>query len=391
MISYKRTILSICCIMLITDLSVQAQNKNVKTAKKKKQNTELVHPSVNMQDMLPATAKLVFIDSIVVNQNNFISHIPLSKDCGEIMPCQKFMNNQTVKHPNSLAYVNNFNDKCFYSDSTTNGKLMLYTTDKLGGKWQKARLVKEFAEDYEDICYPYLMPDGVTLYFSAKSKTKSIGGRDIFVTRLNTDSMTFYKPENVGLPYNSVADDYCCIIDDLNSLGWLVTNRNQPKGKVCIYTFIPTTERWIDKNANIPQKKLETLAHISKISDTWTSKKDVDDAKKRLEELMKIKGNSTQSHKSHYLIINDKRICKSEDDLHSASSKKLYNERINLTVQQETDNKLLEQMRISYSKSDKENKKSISKTIIKLEKDCEKREKQIEIIEKKIRNAENLI
>ena len=377
--------------MLLANLSLQAQNKNAKTAKKKKQNTEFVHPSVNIQDMLPATAKLVFIDSVVVNQNNFISHIPLSKDCGEIMPYSKFMNDQKVKHANSFAYVNNFNDKCFYSDSTANGKLMLYTAEKLGGKWQKARLVNEFAEDYEDIGYPYLMPDGVTLYFSAKSKTKSIGGRDIFVTRLNTDSMTFYKPENVGLPYNSVADDYCCIIDDLNSLGWLVTNRNQPKGKVCIYTFIPTTERWIDNNANMPQKKMEALAHISKISDTWISKKEVDEAKKRLEELMKTSGNSIPSSQSHYLIINDKKICKSENDLHSASSKKLYSERENMIAQQETDKKLLEQMRISYSKSDKENRKSISKTIIKLEKDCEKREKQIEIIEKKIRNAENLI
>lgn len=361
---------------------VQQRNKDVKSG-------------VIMQDLIPATARLVIVDSIVTSKNDFMQHIPLSKACGKVMKYDDVFKDGK-RHGNSkLIYVNDFGDRCFFNDSTANGGSMLFTAEKLGGKWQKPRALTELGADFQDADFPYMMPDGVTLYFSARNKERALGGRDIFMTRLNTDSMTFYKPENVGLPYNSAADEFCCIIDDINNLGWLVTNRRQSNGKVCIYTFVPTTKRWTDDNAEMSEKKLEGLAAITKIADTWTDKNVVDEAKNRLKLL--VENNSTNDNAGSendnriFFIVNDKKVYTSLNDFNSETGKKLFLEVRELKKERENTITKLRQLRADFSNGNNAEKANLSKTIIKLENYSENISSKIKFIEKKIRNAENLM
>ena len=91
----------------------------------------------------------------------------------------------------------------------------------------------------------------------------------------DADSARFYKPENIGLPYNSTGNDYYCIINEFDSIGWLVTDRRQPEGKVCIYTFVPSTSRTIYDDVNMDDNKLKDLADIKSIQATWTDAKNL--------------------------------------------------------------------------------------------------------------------
>lgn len=361
---------------------VQQRNKDVKTG-------------IVMQDLIPATARVVFVDSIVTNKNDFMQHIPLSKACGKIMKYNDVFKDGKQHSSSKLIYINDFGDRCFFNDSTARGGSMLFTAEKLGGKWQKPRALAELGADFQDADFPYLMPDGVTLYFSARNKEKALGGRDIFMTRLNTDSMTFYKPENVGLPYNSAADEFCCIVDDINNIGWLVTNRRQPSGKVCIYTFIPTTKRWTDDNAEMGEKKLEGLAAITRIADTWIDKTDVNEAKKRLKLLLENNGSNniggSGNNSNFFFPINDKRVYTSVNDFKSETDKKLFLEVEELKKEKENALGKLETLRMSYCKGNNAEKANLSKTILKLENYSENISSKIKIIEKKIRNAENLM
>lgn len=391
MTKYIKAILTLCIAITLGNVEAMAQKRSAKTTKKPQRKVEQAHTGLNISDMIPATAKLVVVDSVVVDYDGFYTHIPIDGNCGTVMQYDEFFPTAKIKRPNSFVYINDFEDKCFYNDTTDNNRSMLYTADKLAGKWQKARLISEFGEEYEDINYPYLMPDGVTLYFSARSKTKSVGGRDIFVTRLNTDSMTFYKPENVGLPYNSTADDYCCIIDDMNSIGWLVTNRRQPTGKVCIYTFIPSTKRWTDDVPDIPEQRLEALAQISRISDTWLDNREVNEAKAKLNNIGKSIQKSENKSSAYILVINDKSTCTNESTLRSAAAKETYRKRNTLLDMQKVDQEKLEAMREEYIKTEGGLRKRLATAIKELEKTCEKREIQIKNMEKKIRNAENLM
>ena len=97
--------------------------------------------------------------------------------------------------------------------------------------------------------YPFLMLDGVTLYFAADGDA-SMGGYDLFITRLNTSDNTFLKPENIGMPFNSPFNDYMMMVDELHRVGWFASDRFLPEGKVAVYQFIPNTEKKIFRPEN---------------------------------------------------------------------------------------------------------------------------------------------
>lgn len=376
--------------------NIYAQKKHAKTAKntvktaqKNAAKAEANVSSIVLEDVLPATAKLIIIDSVVCDKDKIFDNIPLTKDCGRITTYNKFFNNPNSARSDYFVYINDFEDKCFFKDSTANGKSFLYTAEKLGGKWLNKRILDELGNEYEDINYPYLMPDGVTLYFSARNKSNTFGGRDIYMTRLNTDSMRFYKPENIGLPYNSSADDYCCIIDDINSMGWIATNRHQPNGKACVYTFIPSDERWLDENNNITERKLESLAKISSIRETWVDKKAVEDAKNRLSHIKSMNTNATISD-SFAFVINDNTIYRHLSDFKSPTGKELFTKLLALQKDKNTGEKTLALLRKQYSKAKAQERKQLSGNILKTEKDVLNKDNQITVLEKKIRNAENI-
>lgn len=375
--------------ILSLSYSAMAQKRQVKS-KAKAVQTEAAAPSILMEDVLPATAKLVFVDSVVCSKDEFMSHIPLTRDCGRFVPHDEFFGKTGKAHNGSYVYENEFGDRCFYIDSTANAGKKMFTAEKLGGKWQTTRMVDELGNDFTDINYPYLMPDGVTLYFSAVNKNNSLGGHDIFMTRLDSESMRFYKPENIGLPYNSSANDYCCIIDDMNSLGWLVTDRFQPKGKVCVYTFIPSSERWTDGHSNISGKKLEVLAKITSIKDTWTDKKIVDDAKNRLKGLESQIPDGSSQNRDFMFVVNDNTVYKDISSFKSPTGRQMYSKLAEMKSSLQTDKRTLDLLRRQYSTAKGRDRKTISENIMILEKGTAKETDAIRDLEKKIRNAENL-
>ena len=90
--------------------------------------------------------------------------------------------------------------------------------------------------------YPFFLNDGVTLYYASNGEG-SIGGYDIFITRLNLENNTYLKPENVGMPFNSIYNDYMMAVDEMLNIGWFVSDREQIPGKVTIYLFIPNSSK----------------------------------------------------------------------------------------------------------------------------------------------------
>ena len=135
------------------------------------------------ESMVPSTAKLMFIDSVVVDKKDFLQKIPLNKESGRITYFNSFFN--ANKEVNTTVYVNEFNNRSYYAegDSTQSS---IYTIDKLGNKWSIPVKISEITTDYQNPDYPFLCSDGVTLFFGAKGP-KSMGGYDIFMTRYNGD------------------------------------------------------------------------------------------------------------------------------------------------------------------------------------------------------------
>lgn len=377
-------ILFLVTVLLMPGITSDAQtNKRRPVRKVHQTKVEPNQADVLYETMLGSTARVMFIDSVVTDKNDLLSAIPLNKESGFLNTYDEFW--KTTGHPSSYTYMNEFGNKVIFSMTGTDGHSHLYTADKLSGQWSQPRAITDFDADFEDINCPYMMSDGVTLYFAAKGKN-SVGGYDLFVTMYDTDSARFYKPENIGLPFNSKANDYYYVIDEFNSLGWLVTDRNQPEGKVCVYTFIPSDSRQTYNAEATDEKKLLKLAEISSIRDSWTDRNKLQDALKRLAALNKRKADAGLN--SMYFYINDKLVYNNPSQFVVQVNCQRY---AKLTAMKDAMVKLannLDALRRKYNTASKAERRSLAPTILKSEMQLEQSEHDIKTLEKEIRNTE---
>lgn len=76
---------------------------------------------------------------------------------------------------------------------------------------------------------PFIHFDGRTLYFTSE-RSPSIGGSDFFKSERLSDT-SWSKPENLGFPMNSFADEFSFIVDHTGATGYFASNRarwNEP-------------------------------------------------------------------------------------------------------------------------------------------------------------------
>lgn len=105
----------------------------------------------------------------------------------------------TISPDNSVMY--------FTSDRPGGfGGLDIYQIRKLpAGQWANPQNLGDIINTPYDEETPMLHPDGKTLYFSSEGHN-SMGGFDIFISRLQNDSL-WSEPKNIGYPINTPGDD----------------------------------------------------------------------------------------------------------------------------------------------------------------------------------------
>lgn len=352
-----------------------ADNSHVRAGVRPVQKEEALSQKHLFESMLSGTAKVLFVDSMVVDKNNFFSKIPLSSDAGTL----EFIDKR-------FTYTNELKNHRIYADGDSIHGFHLFSTDYLGDSWSQPKQLKELDEEVKDAQFPFLLSDGVTLFFSAKGD-KSIGGYDIFMTLFNEESRTYYKPENYGLPFNSTANDYLLAIDDVHSLGWLVSDRYQPKGKVCIYTFVPTMPRQNFTAENITDKQLEAYAKLTSIQETWKFG-NREAALQRLKLLTNERQRTTEKQE-FYFTINDRTVYQSINDFRSEKTKKLYQQLLELKKQLSANEETLSQLRSQYQLSNMSRKLQMCPNLLKAEKAIQSQRIEIMNFAKQLRNEEN--
>ena len=368
-------------------LSASAQKRKKVIQKKAPVATNEETPAQKLfKSMLHSTAKVMFIDSVVVNKSDFISHIPLNKESGSIIPYNQFFNKQ--EQPTSAVYKNEFGDRCYYAKQDTTYGNQIYTMDKTGGKWASPQPAEGIGDEFKNQDNPFLMPDGITLFFAAKGDN-SIGGYDIFMTLFDGDTDKFYKPENYGLPYNSTANDYLIAYDDLDTLGWLVSDRYQPEGKVCIYTFVPTYPRIGFDHDTLTDSQLTNYARLTSIKDTWK----FGDRDKAMERLHKMMQRATQKQDDNMIsfVVNDNITYTSLDDFRSPTNRESYLQLLDMKKILNKNEQKLENDRNEYHQATSHLQREMKDPILREEKEIEQQRAEIQMAEKKIRNAENLL
>ena len=385
-----KALLLICVCMAVTNGNAQRRRTTSKAkAKAKPVVVEEKQPSPEellYENMLSSTQQIMIIDSVVVDKEQFINHIPLPPDCGSLMLYDAFF--ATSGHSDSYVWLNEFKNRVYYSIADANGKSEIGTMDKLGSNWTKGKRLEGLSYA-NSLNYPYLMSDGITLYFGQQGGNNSLGGYDIFVTRYDAESGTYFRPENIGLPFNSSANDYMYLEDETDNIGWFVTDRRQPEGKVCIYTFIPNKTRKNYDLSEYDEAHVKRFAAIESISDTWTDNKVKEEALQRLAKLTERRQQVNSDDQIHF-VINDNITYRQVSQFKSPSSKKLFLTLVQTQERFMADSERLESLRDQYAEGGELVRARLTPTILDLEHSLEASAQSIKDMEKQIRNAENM-
>lgn len=386
----KRYCISVALAMAVMTLPLAAQKrkgavspKQAKTTAAAKQDKELEQKIAQME---AATQKIMFIDSVVVDKANFLQHYLLNPETGMVGRYSDLIH--VDEQPHSYAYVNELGDKCYYSFEDTVGS-KLYSSDILDGKISNASPLKgvDTKNVFTEANYPFMMADGVTFYFAAKGK-ESIGGYDIFVTRFDSEKGTFLKPENIGMPFNSTANDYMYVIDEYGNLGWFATDRGQKNGKVCVYTFVPADTREVYSADGYTPEQIHGFAHLNSIAATWGNGKERKAAMERLAAIpQRLREKSNKNELA--FVINDEVTYRKLSDFKVKENMSKYKQLLEQRQRLDALDASIAKARDFYAKASAKDKKAITNELLQSEQQRDIYEANLMKLEKDIRNSEN--
>lgn len=327
--------------------------------------------------MLRATENVAVIDSFTVDKADFLSAYKLSKESGSI---------SMEDSGNGARFTNELEDKTIFAQQGDDGKTYLYSRIKLIDKWSDRELVRGISESGENFNFPFLDSDGITLYYSAQGE-ESLGGYDIFITRYDSEDNTYLRPDNIGMPFNSIYNDYMYAIDDLNNLGWFASDRYQPEGKVCVYVFSPNESKSVYDYESTDPDKIIAAATLKSIKTTWNDADKVRIAKQQLARAMY--GSNEQKKKTDFnFIIDDNAVYTVLSDFRSKEARELFQS----LRQKENDLSALSDelsaLRTSYLKANEAEKSRLAPGISDKESRVSDLRREIEQLTWAVRNTE---
>lgn len=344
------------------------------------------------QIMLQGVEKVCVVDSFVVDKANFLDAYRLSKESGSLHYFKEYFAQDSLT-VSSTVYETERQNRIFYGDrSESDGGTKLFARIKTTDDgWSTPTALPDVVNNALHVNYPFLLDDGVTLYFAADGKT-SLGGYDIFVTRYDTNSDSYLKPDNIGMPFNSPYNDYLMAIDNYHNLGWFASDRYQPTSKVCIYVFVPNASKQVYDTKNMPMAHLLRLAQLESIASTWDEDNNTDKLEAARSELDKVvsrdSSRKTQSAPSYSFVINDAFTYHNDADFKSNEALKALHGWQQAQIKFKKDALHLDALRAQYSKADQTTRRRLSSSILSSEKYLLKAENELQQMEQTIRRLE---
>lgn len=367
--------------------------KRLLTQQKKsiEQTDRLIAQCRTGQQMMLGVEKVCVVDSFVVDKDNFLDAYKLSKESGSLYYFKDYFKQDSLT-VFSTVYETERQNRILYGDrSAEDGGTKLYgrikTTDD---GWSAPTLLPEVINGAQHVNYPFLLDDGVTLYFASDGKG-SLGGYDIFITRYDTNTDSYLKPDNIGMPFNSPANDYMMAIDSYHNLGWFATDRYQPSGKVCIYVFVPNASKQVYDAKSMPAARLQQLAQLGSIESTWgdddTDK--LDAARTELDKVLSCNAAKAEHKEGAFIfVIDDSHTYRDYTDFKSDKALELFRSwqqaqtKFNQNVAQ------LDALRSQYGKADSATRRHLSSSILRLEKQQLEAENQLQQQQSLVRRLE---
>lgn len=247
---------------LAGSLFAEARKKAKKNVPEELESAE--NDLMKAENFMERVEKIVILDSIALPKADFFKAYKLPVSSGYLSgPDALPVETDDVDY----VFTNEDSDYKLWAQPDTAGNYVLMESSRLtDGSWATPASLPDILDEDADALYPFMMPDGVTLYFASDNE-QSLGGLDIFVATRDATDGSFLQPQNMGMPYNSPYDDYLLAIDELNGVGWWATDRNQLGDSITVYLFKTNDIRSnynVEETENLPEK-----ARAYNYRETW--------------------------------------------------------------------------------------------------------------------------
>lgn len=327
------------------------------------------------RSMLERVEKIIVFDSITIDKEIFLDAYKLSAESGSLNYAEILPEGVEYSNP-TVVYCTEDGREMIWGAQNEESIFTLRSINRLvDNSWEQPISIGDHLGEGYDANYPFLMPDGVTLYFASDNE-QSLGGLDIFVSRNN--GTEFLQAQNIGMPYNSPYDDYMLAIDELTGVGFWASDRNRLGDKVTIYFFIPSQSR---VNVDFDDPTLAHRASLRSIRDTWPENADFGKVKTALGD---VKESEKKRARQFEFSMPDGSVLTRYSQFTTPRAAELMEHYISLKKSTDEAKAQLAQMRIAYGNGDT----TLGADILSLEKDVEQAEAQLKRVANDIIRAE---
>lgn len=338
------------------------------------------------RSMLDRVEKIEIIDSINVPFDDFYKFLSIAKSVGRLgteTEIEDIVSSDNLKQIGvtglwSPAYISEAGDDVIWYGSTDEGDSKMFESTRLtDGSWDKPIELFDYASIFGNtngswVSYPFLLSDGITLYFAADGEN-SLGDLDIFISRRDNDG--FLQPSNIGMPYNSPYNDFMYVVDDVTGVGWWASDRNQIKDSVTIYSFIPNEVR---VNYPVDTPKLTDYAMLKSVAETRNPDTDYTRIREKITALSN--GSENSKDKTFSFALPGGRVVTSLSQLTSSMSVAAMKEYLSEKESYDKLKENLNNLRKAYARRDK----TVSANILATEKTLEAKRKELKRLKNRV-------
>lgn len=144
------------------------------------------------------------------------------------------------KKDKSVVYLPATGSRVYFSSyGEGDNKDIYYATKLPNGTFSPPQKVSGINSEFDED-FPFLHPNGTTMYFASKG-FNSMGGYDIFKSTYIESTNSWSQPVNLEFPINSPDDDYLYVTDSLEKTAFFSTGRQSLPGKIDVLKI--STER----------------------------------------------------------------------------------------------------------------------------------------------------
>ncbi|MCD4788978.1 MAG: hypothetical protein K8R37_03175, partial [Bacteroidales bacterium] len=200
-----------------------------------------------------------------------------------------------ISEPNNILYFSS------YGNDGSNNKDIYKTLMDENGEWGEFEKIESTINTPYDEDYPILMDNGTTLFFCSKGHN-SLGGYDIFRSKLDAATNTWNQPENLGAGINSPFDDILFILNKGKEVAYFASDRDNLNGSISVFK-IKLIENPFNENEEVLLAEKGAAGGKKNNTHQTTNPEPSSNPSKHAAKLMNDRAKSHQLADSVYLLV----------------------------------------------------------------------------------------